>query len=153
MAVPPTPPSSADRLGVIAGDNGGYPNRRRVADDTVDIALRVDAGVLVDGFNVSPNSALGDGVDGPDVPYLASLPYLAPPHSGFDRIHANSAQLQGGRFSATVSWTGPNGNTGAGTPVGVAGNTEGFWFFTPDNIELTVKVLDGRNLNGHFWVF
>ncbi|HYX21323.1 MAG TPA: DUF4331 domain-containing protein [Thermoanaerobaculia bacterium] len=153
VAVPPTPPSSADRLGVIAGDNAGYPNGRRVADDTVDIALRVVAGVLVDGFNVSPNNALGDGVDGPDVPYLASFPYLAAPHSGFDRIHANSAQLQGGRFSATVSWTDPNGGAGSGTPVGVAGNTQGFWFFSPDNIELTVKVLDGRDLNGHFWVF
>jgi uncharacterized protein DUF4331 len=153
VAVPPTPPASADRLGVIAGDNAGYPNGRRVADDTVDIALRVVAGVLVDAFNVSPNNALGDGVDGPDVPYLASFPYLAAPHSGFDRIHANSAQLQGGRFSATVTWTDPNGGAGSGTPIGVAGNTQGFWFFTPDNIELTVKVLDGRNLNGHFWVF
>ncbi len=153
VAVPPTPPASANRLGVIAGDNAGYPNGRRVADDTVDIALRVVAGVLVDGFNVAPNNALGDGVDGPDVPYLASFPYLAAPHSGFDRIHANAAQLQNGRFSATVSWTDPNGGTGSGTPVGVAGNTQGFWFFSPDNIELTVKVLDGRDLNGHFWVF
>ena len=153
VAVPPTPPASASRLGVIAGDNAGYPNGRRVADDTVDIALRVVAGVLVDGFNVAPNNALGDGVDGPDVPYLASFPYLAAPHSGFDRIHANAAQLQSGRFSATVSWTDPNGGTGSGTPVGVAGNTQGFWFFSPDNIELTVKVLDGRDLNGHFWVF
>ena len=153
VAVPPTPPASANRLGVIAGDNAGYPNGRRVADDTVDIALRVVAGVLVDGFNVSPNNALGDGVDGPDVPYLASFPYLAAPHSGFDRIHANSAQLQGGRFSATVSWTDPNGGAGNGTPIGVAGNTQGFWFFSPDNIELTVKVLDGRAINGHFWVF
>ncbi len=109
--------------------------------------------MLVDGFNISPNNALGDGVDGPDVPYLASFPYLAAPHSGFDRIHANSAQLQSGRFSATVTWSDPQGSTGSGTPIGVAGNTQGFWFFSPDNIELTVKVLDGRNLNGHFWVF
>ncbi len=28
-----------------------------------------------------------------------------------------------------------------------------FWFFAPDNLELAVKVLDGRGLNGHFWVF
>ena len=152
-AIPATPIASINRLGVIAGDNAGYPNGRRVQDDTVDIALRVVAGVLVDGFNISPNNALGDGVDGPDVPYLAGFPYLAAPHSGFDRIHSNSAMLQSGRFSSTLTWTTPDGSTGSGTPVGVAGNTQGFWFFTPDNIELTVKVLDGRAINGHFWVF
>ena len=28
-----------------------------------------------------------------------------------------------------------------------------FWFFDPANVELVVKVLDGRGVNGHFWVF
>jgi hypothetical protein len=28
-----------------------------------------------------------------------------------------------------------------------------FWFFSPNNLELMVKVLDGRFVNGHFWVF
>ena len=28
-----------------------------------------------------------------------------------------------------------------------------FWFFDPANVELVVKVLDGRSLNNHFWVF
>ena len=28
-----------------------------------------------------------------------------------------------------------------------------FWFFGPDNLELAVKILDGRELNGRFWVF
>ncbi len=152
-AIPATPTASSNRLGVIAGDNAGYPNGRRVQDDAIDIALRVVAGVLVDGFNISPNNALGDGVDKPDVPYLAGFPFLAPPHSGFDRIHDNSAMLQSGRFSASVTWTTPDGRTGVGTPIGVAGNTQGFWFFSPDNIELTVKVLDGTAINGHFWVF
>ncbi len=152
-AIPATPIASINPLGVIAGDNAGFPNGRRVQDDTVDIALRVVAGVLVDGFNIAPNNQLGDGVDGPDVPYLAGFPYLAAPHSGWDRIHANFASLQNGRFTTTVTWTTPDGRTGAGTPVGVAGNTQSFWFFTPDNIDLTVKVLDGRTTNGHFWVF
>lgn len=153
VAVPPTALSATNPLGVIAGDNAGYPNGRRVQDDTVDIALRVVAGVLVDGFNIAPNNQLGDGVDGPDVPFLSTFPWLAAPHSGYDRIHANSAQLQNGRFTATVTWTDASGATGTGTPVGVAGNTQGFTFFTSDNVELTVKVLDGRAINGHFWVF
>ena len=28
-----------------------------------------------------------------------------------------------------------------------------FWFFDPDNVEVTIKVLDGRPVNGHVWVF
>jgi len=40
-------------------------------------------------------------------------------------------------------------------PIVVAADAESgsFWFFGPDNLELTVKVLDGRPLNGKFWVF
>ena len=26
-----------------------------------------------------------------------------------------------------------------------------FWFFDPANVELAVKVLDGRPINGKFW--
>jgi hypothetical protein len=74
-------------MGVLAGDMSGFPNGRRPYDDVVDIALQVVAGVLVPGFNKAPNNQLGDGVDGPDVPYIAGFPYLATPHSGFDRKH------------------------------------------------------------------
>ena len=28
-----------------------------------------------------------------------------------------------------------------------------FWFTSPDNVEVIVKVLDGRAINGRFWVF
>ena len=87
VAVPTTPIYRADRLGVLAGDNAGFPNGRRPYDDTVDIALRVVAGVLVDGYNVAPNNQLGDGVDGPDVPYIAGFPFLGTPHSGFRHTH------------------------------------------------------------------
>ena len=39
----------------------------------------------------------------------------------------------------------------AGTPL--TGNTGHFWFFSGNNLELIVKVVDGRSLNGRFWVF
>jgi hypothetical protein len=47
----------------------------------------VVAGVLVPGFNVSPNNALGDGVDANDVPFLPYFPYVAPPHNPFSHTH------------------------------------------------------------------
>ncbi|HEV8583172.1 MAG TPA: DUF4331 domain-containing protein [Thermoanaerobaculia bacterium] len=80
MAVPPS--AKPNRLGLLAGQNDGFPNGRRLGDDVVDIALRVVAGVLDPKFNVSPNNELGDTVVKNDEPFLASFPYLAPPHDG-----------------------------------------------------------------------
>jgi Kazal-type serine protease inhibitor-like protein len=60
--------------------------------------------------------------------------------------------LNGGRFQVDVAWS-AQGGAGAGRPVGLTGDTGYFWFFDPANVELVVKVLDGRALNGHFWVF
>ena len=65
-----TPPSATpNRFGVIAGDNAGFPNGRRLADDVVDIELRVVAGA-VDRQNVP----LGDGVDENDKPFSTDVP-------------------------------------------------------------------------------
>lgn len=90
VAVPVTAAASVNRLGVIAGDLGGFPNGRRLGDDVVDISLRVVAGVLVTGFNKSPNNALADGVDANDKAFLSTFPYAALPHQGFEsRPHGN----------------------------------------------------------------
>jgi hypothetical protein len=90
MAIPPT--QNPNRLGVIGGDLAGYPNGRRLADDTVDISLRVVAGVLVDGFNVAPNNQLGDGVDQNDVAFTSSFPYLGIPQSPLNARHNKRQQ-------------------------------------------------------------
>jgi hypothetical protein len=88
VAVPVT--AQPNRLGAIASDLGGFPNGRRLSDDVVDISLRVVAGVLVTGFNKSPNNALTDGVDANDRAFLSTFPYVALPHQGFEsRPHAN----------------------------------------------------------------
>ena len=61
--------------------------------------------------------------------------------------------LQGGRFRVEVDFN-AGGVAGEGTAVPFAGDQSGrFWFFGPDNVELLVKVLDGRAINGRFWVF
>ena len=82
LSVAPTAADQVNRLGVIAGDNAGYPNGRRLGDDVIDIDERVVAGELI-GHKLP----LGDGVDANDVPYLASFPYVAPPFSGYDDTH------------------------------------------------------------------
>jgi hypothetical protein len=62
--------------------------------------------------------------------------------------------LDRGRFKAEVTWKDRAGNTGAGKAAAPAANGSGlFWFFSKDNWELMVKVLDGCARNGHHWVF
>jgi ELWxxDGT repeat protein len=60
--------------------------------------------------------------------------------------------LGNGRFALEVSWTAQN-RTGKGTAVPLTGDTGTFWFFNAANVELVVKVLDGRPINGRHWVF
>jgi hypothetical protein len=79
LSTPPSPKGSRSRLGVLGGDNQGYPNGRRLVDDVVDIGERAVAGALKG--NEVP---LGDGVNGNDVPHLDFFPYEADPRSGFD---------------------------------------------------------------------
>lgn len=45
-SINPTPPASQSDLGVLGGDNAGFPNGRRPFDDVVDITLRAAEGAL-----------------------------------------------------------------------------------------------------------
>jgi hypothetical protein len=60
--------------------------------------------------------------------------------------------LNGGRFRVSLTWK-AQGSQGAGQAVPLTSDTGYFWFFSPANVEVALKVLDGRGLNGHFWVF
>ncbi len=66
-------------FGVIGGDNAGFPNGRRLADDIIDIALRV-----VEGALVGQDTMLSDGVQVNDAPFRDSFPYVGLPFSGSD---------------------------------------------------------------------
>ncbi|HEX5759872.1 MAG TPA: ELWxxDGT repeat protein [Thermoanaerobaculia bacterium] len=60
--------------------------------------------------------------------------------------------LNGGRFAVEARWR-AQGKEGVGTAVPLTGDTGYFWFFGAANVEIVLKVLDGRPLNGKFWVF
>ena len=86
VAIPPA--DEENPLGVIAGDNAGFPNGRRLGDEVVDIELRVAAGFLLgEEFQNGANGQLGDGVPANDVPFLTTFPYVATPHQGFEHMH------------------------------------------------------------------
>ncbi|MEU1513263.1 DUF4331 domain-containing protein [Streptomyces sp. NPDC005811] len=71
------PAATPKRLGVLDGDQAGFPNGRRLTDDVVDIALQVVEGELVGSKN-----DLGDAVDVNDQRFGDSFPYLAEPVPG-----------------------------------------------------------------------
>jgi hypothetical protein len=76
-----------NRLGVIGGDNAGFPNGRRPNDDTVDILERVVGGGILAGnqfANLAPNNILQDSVDANDKAFLNTFPFLPTPHNGYD---------------------------------------------------------------------
>ena len=85
-SVAPTPLAQQDRLGLLAGQNDGFPNGRRLGDDVLDIELRALAGgtPFTADFNKAPNNALADGVNANDKSLLTSFPYVASPKSGYD---------------------------------------------------------------------
>ena len=65
---------------------------------------------------------------------------------------ATALCLAGGRFRVEAHWRTLTGN-GPGQAVALTPDTGYFWFFDPANVEVILKVLDGRSVNQHFWVF
>jgi CSLREA domain-containing protein len=57
-----------------------------------------------------------------------------------------------GRFQATARWTTKDGSGEAQT-VPLTPDSGAFWFFSPENLEIQIKVLDGCGVNDRFWVF
>jgi hypothetical protein len=87
MAIPPA--SSPNPLGIVGGDLAGFPNGRRVFDDTVTVEIRAVAGVtipLVDPMFTPDGaaSAVQDGTGPGSGRYISEFPYLADPLAGFN---------------------------------------------------------------------
>ena len=79
------------------------------------------------------------------IPSLAGGPCVA---------GATTLCVNGGRFRVQVTWRAPAlGTSGVGMAVPLTGDTGYFWFFSPNNIELVLKAVDGRAFNDRFWVF
>ena len=69
-----------------------------------------------------------------------------------DATAGASATLNEDRFEVLARWRTEDGEGSAGMAP-FSTDTGFFWFFGSDNIELVVKVLDGRPVNGHYWIF
>ncbi len=126
-----------------------------------------DAGVFRSTDAGSSWQALNDGLTDLQVWSLAVDPgsstvYAGTATSGVFRLASGGSSVCGGgalclldgRFEVRASFRADSSalNTLAG-PLVLTSSTGAFWFFDSDNIELVVKVLDGRSVNGKFWVF
>ncbi len=83
LSIPPT--AHPKRMGVLAGDNAGFPNGRRLGDDVIDIEEQAVA-----GFLLGKKVPLGDGVNGNDKPFLSHFPYVATPWQGYANTKATN---------------------------------------------------------------
>ena len=88
-SIAPVAMGAQKRLGVIDGDNAGFPNGRRPGDDVVDIALRVVMGKLCTlSLGCAPSDAPAGGLHFTDGAYLDDsfftngFPYLKTPLPG-----------------------------------------------------------------------
>ena len=111
LAIPPTAPASANILGVVGGDNAGFPNGRRVFDDVVSVELKAVAGALlhdvVPSFTADAAAAALFDVGGPTEPttivdlasaglsFPPSFPYLADPWDGLDNPSTQNIPVAG----------------------------------------------------------
>jgi hypothetical protein len=87
MAIAPA--TRPNPLGIVGGDLAGFPNGRRVFDDTVTVEIRAVAGVtipLVDKAFTPDGaaSAVADGTKPGNGRYTSHFPYLADPLAGFN---------------------------------------------------------------------
>ncbi|MEM1178034.1 MAG: GDSL-type esterase/lipase family protein [Acidobacteriota bacterium] len=68
-------------------------------------------------------------------------------------VDDESLCLNQSRFQVRARWADFDGNTGVGRAVPLTSDTGYFWFFSPTNVEVMVKVLDGLGFNNAYWVF
>ncbi|MER5178047.1 DUF4331 domain-containing protein [Streptomyces sp. NPDC002896] len=101
------PTAQPKRLGVLDGDNAGFPNGRRLTDDVIDISLQV-----VEGELVGQKNDLGDAVDANDKKFGSSFPYVANPTAGSRGKTAKPAGGTNGDVRTQLG-AGPAGTSGA----------------------------------------
>lgn len=61
--------------------------------------------------------------------------------------------LSNSRFRVEATWKTTTGDTGSGHSVSLTSDSGAFWFFTPTNLEITVKVLNACSISTSQWVF
>lgn len=132
--------SRADNRSLLAGPSpsGGATGAGAVAGGAPyalpSEAAALDAGDLGDGDRFEAINGAGE---------------VAPACDG-----AGGLCLHDERFAVSIEWRNPrNGASGTATGVPLSDRAAYFWFFRAGNAEVVMKILDGTEINGFFWVF
>jgi photosystem II stability/assembly factor-like uncharacterized protein len=161
---------SVDGGAAWAPIDGGLPVGTLVQDllarGTV-LYAATDRGVFASDDGGVSWTAESDGLLSPSVSRLAAGPggsllaatagglAVAPP-PGTCFASDTTLCLSGGRFALAVHWrrgNGAAGSQGDARAIPLTDGSGGFWFFSPESVELVVKMVDGRAVNAHSWVF
>ncbi len=143
-----------------AGQRRTYHNPPKEICGQSDI-LAFSAGDSAVGLASAAGSRGAPGID------LVKMNVAWLPATGIERSEEAAGECEPGqellcllanRFSVEVAFVDPNleppddAKRARVAPSLTTANTGFFWFFNKENIELAVKVLDGRAFNGSFWV-
>ncbi len=83
---------------------------------------------------------------------LRAGPVAAPLENGACVADDRTLCLEGGRFAVRARWETADG-ADAAMARPLTADTGLYWFFSPNNLEMAIKVLDGCRINGHRWVY
>ena len=134
---------------------------RNPAGGWVEVATAVAtmAGTVVEGLEAETpyTFRLRAGLTGAAADYTEEASATTGAYAGACREGSEVLCLRDGRFEVRAHWSKPDDDSeygaGSAAPVEISDESGLFWFFEPENIELVVKVLDGRTINGSYWVF
>lgn len=111
-STPPTPPATQNDLGVLGGDNAGFPNGRRPYDDVVDITLRVAEGALCGAIGKCGNQTSDPNNGAPYTDGARSPGATAATEHVMGDEYANDTYLDQFPYLETPLPGSPNGNNG-----------------------------------------
>jgi hypothetical protein len=104
------------------------------------------------GAVAGPAAGSGEGLVGGLRAIPLPEPLVSTAAAGTCAAGPGALCLLDGRFRVEVSWE-TGDAAGDGTAIPLTDQSGLFWFFNSSNIELVVKALDGRPINGHYWIF
>ncbi len=130
-----------------------------VNDLTEEVAGRAPVTFTANSLTVTiPLAMIGDdgAVDAATIVGTADEPTDKAPNQGSvasEEVEPGIISLQGGRFTVQVEWEDPLGQSGPGLLIDKSNDSAVLYFFSQDNWEMLIKVLDGCEINDRFWVF
>ena len=159
----PAQPRAGDTVRFDAGTSTGSPeiyfwdfgdggkSEQAVAEHVFSAPGTYDVVLEVGKPDPSCNFGLCSAFITKTVTVIDGTPEPPDPCSGAD---PDQLCLAEGRFLVEVDWTDQyNGGQGSGKALPQSAQSGFFAFFDDENTELGLKILDGRTVNGNWWVF